>query len=251
MFQGKTVIVTGAGSGVGRGLAVGFSRDGADVFGIGRTAADLEQTGALCNGRLQYVVGDVSRETDVERLVAEAITRTGKIDFLVNNAAVYPKVGFLECSHAEWMRVLEINVFGMALCCRMVLPGMLEHGYGRVLNMGSFAWKGALPKSSAYAASKGAVHALTRSIASEIDRQRYPDVLVNELLAGVFRTRMSDEGLDPAAAYPHARFVASLPAGGPHGEAFVRSEIFTEHPPGLRTRARRLVSRLTGGLIPV
>jgi NAD(P)-dependent dehydrogenase (short-subunit alcohol dehydrogenase family) len=250
MFHGKTVVLTGAGSGVGRGLAVGFARDGADVFGIARTREDLLQTAAQCEGQLTCVVGDVTIAEDVDRLFAEAISRTGKVDVLVNNAAVYPKVDFLESTHEEWIRAFEINVFGMALCCRKALPDMLEHGYGRILNIGSFAWKGAIPKSSAYAASKGAVSALTRSIAAEIDRQRYPDVLVNELLPGVFRTRMSDEGLDPAEAYPHARFVASLPAGGPHGQTFVRSELYVEYPPGLRTRARRLLSRLSGGLLP-
>jgi hypothetical protein len=90
------------------------------------------------------------------------------------------------------------------------------------------------------------VRAFTKALASEIDRERYPDVLINELLPGVYRTRMSDTGEDPAQAYPHARTVASLPARGPHGETFLRSEIYVERS-GLRARLTRRVAQLVGG----
>ena len=245
LFAGRTIVITGAGAGVGRGLAVGFCADGADVVGIGRTERDLEETAARCGGRMHFVVGDVSKESDVDRLFEEATRRHAKVDVLVNNAAVYPKKTFLESPHAEWVAAFEINVFGTALCCRKVLPGMLERGHGRIINMGSFAWKGPIPSASAYSASKAAVSVFTKSLAAEIDRARHPDVLVNELLAGQFKTRMSDVGEHPDAAYPHARTVASLPAGGPHGEIFLHGEVFVEQA-GLRARLRRLVSRLAG-----
>jgi NAD(P)-dependent dehydrogenase (short-subunit alcohol dehydrogenase family) len=246
VFQGRCVVVTGAGSGIGRALAVGFSRDGADVVGIGRTREDLEWTAELCEGRrMHYLVGDVSREADVERLFGEARDRHGKVDILVNNAALYPKLRFLDCSHREWARVIETNVIGMALCCRAALPGMLERGHGRIINMGSFAWRHPIPASSAYSASKGAVSAFTRALAAEIDRRRYPDVLINELLPGVYRTRMSETGEDPREAYAHARFVASLPPDGPTGASFVRSRLHHEET-GMRARLRRWVSRLAG-----
>ncbi len=124
---------------------------------------------------------------------------------------------------------------------------MLDRGYGRIINMGSFAWKGPIPASSGYSASKGAVSAFTKALASEIDRHVCPDVLVNELLAGVYRTRMSETGDDPADAYPHARTVASLPSGGPHGEIFLRSEIFREDSGGLRGRLKRILGLAPGG----
>lgn len=244
IFNGKTIVVTGAGSGIGRGFAIGFARDGATVIGIGRTESDLAETASQCGGAMHYVVGDVSVAADVERLFAQAEGLTGRVDVLVNNAAVYPKVGVLEGSAEEWIRTFEINVIGMYLCCRRALPGMLERGYGRILNMGSFAYRRPIANSSAYSASKGAVRALTRAIAAEIDRTRYPDVLVNELMAGVFRTRMSDTGEDPSAGYGSARFAASLRAGGPHGETIVHTAIHEEDPPGLRTRVVRKLRRV-------
>lgn len=246
LFEGQTVVVTGAGSGVGRHLAIGFCADGASVVGLGRTQQTLEETASQCEGRMRFVVGDVSAVADVDALFLEATRDGGQVDILVNNAAVYPKQNFLDGSHADWTSAFETNVFGMALCCRKALPGMLERGYGRVLNMGSFAWKGPIPAASAYSASKAAVTVLTQSIVTEIDPVRYPDVLVNELLAGQFVTGMSTVGEDPSAAYPHARAVASLPKGGPTGEIFLRSEIYSERSSGLFSRIKGLAGRAFG-----
>lgn len=248
-FSGKTVVVTGAGSGIGRGIALGFCSDGANVVGIGRTRTDLEETARLCaGGRMQFVVGDVARQEDVSQLRAEALGRHGKVDILVNNAAAYPKVAFLDSTHEEWRRVIDTNIVGMALCCREFLPGMLERGFGRIINLGSFAWKGPIPRSSAYSASKAAVPPFTKSLVTEIDPARYPDVLINELIPGMVRTRMSDIGEDPLDIYRHVRFVAGLPRNGPTGKTFVQSTLHIEDY-GMRARVKRLLGRLSGGLV--
>lgn len=197
---------------------------------------------------MHIVQGDVSKQEDVARLFAEATTRFGKVDILINNAAVYPKVEFLATSHEEWSRVIEVNVIGMALCCRMALPGMLERGFGRIINLGSFAWRKPIPKSSAYSVSKGAAGPLTRSLVAEIDRGKYPDVLINEFMPGIVRTRMSDAGIDPAEVYPHARFVVSLPRGGPTGQTFVQSTQYVESS-GPRARLKRLLAKASWGLV--
>ncbi|MGH9889355.1 MAG: SDR family NAD(P)-dependent oxidoreductase [bacterium] len=246
IFDDKVVVITGAGSGVGRGFAAGFARDGAQVVGFGRSAADLGATRELCGrDRLHAVAGDVSVAADVDRLFDEVMQRHGRVDVLVNNAALYPRAGFIECSHADWWHVFEVNVMGMALCCRRALPGMLERGHGRIVNVGTFAWRGPMQGASAYSVSKACVPVLTKSLAVEIDRVRHPDVLVNELVPGVYRTRMSEHGEDPMDAYPHARFVASLPSGGPTGETFIRSELFVEYV-GMRAKLRRILGKLTG-----
>lgn len=245
-FEDKVVVITGAGSGIGRGIASGFCRDGARVVGFGRTRSALEETARQHGrGRMHVVVGDVSKDADVERLFEEVEERHGRVDILINNAAVYPKVGFLESSVNEWARVMEMNVVGVARCCHRALPGMLDRGYGRIINVGSLAWRAPIPASSAYSASKAALRALTMGIASEIDRERYPNVLVNELLPGVFKTAMSEEGEDPMTVYEHARTLASLPSGGPTGITFMKSEIYVSDP-GLRARAKKVISRLVG-----
>lgn len=242
----KTVIVTGAGSGLGRAMAIGFCADGAQVIGIARNEAELAETARLCRpGAMLPVAGDVSRPEDVQRLFEAAHGRFGKVDILVNNAALYPKQPFLAMSHEDWRRVIDVNVIGMALCCRHALPGMLERGFGRIVNLGSFAWRGPIPNSSAYSASKGAVGPLTKALAVEIDRERHPDVLVNQLMPGIFKTGMSDSGDDPASVYPHVRFVATLPSGGPSGETFVQSTLYVEQR-GRRSRLKQLVKRALG-----
>jgi len=239
-LQDRVVVVTGAGSGIGRALALGFCGDGARVVGFGRTASTLESLAASAQGRMHVVVGDLARPADVDRLFAEAEGRFGRVDILVNNAALYPKKAFLELSPAQWGEVIQVNLIAMAHCCRAALPGMLRRGFGRILNVGSFAWKGSIPASSAYSASKAAVTVLTRCIALEIDRGTHPDVLVNEFLPGVTRTGMSGEGAEPEEVYPHARHVATLPAGGPHGKVFERSRMIVEAP-RFRLRLRALL----------
>lgn len=247
VFTDKTVVVTGAGSGIGRALAQGFCADGANVIGIGRTAASLEETALSCGAKMTHFVGDVADPRAVEALFAEVHRRFGGVDILVNNAALYPKKLFLDPDFDSWVRTIETNVIGMALCCRAALPLMLERGFGRILNVGSFAWKGPIPLASAYSVSKAAVHALTRSIAAEIDRERYADVLVNEFLPGIVRTSMSDTGIAPEEVYPHARKLSCLPRGGATGQIFLQSELFEDHI-GRFGRVRKALSRVKSAL---
>ena len=248
-FSDKTVIVTGAGSGIGRAIALGFCSEGANVMGFGRTVKDLEEMARVGgSGRMSFVAGDVARPEDVEHLYSETVRRYGRVDILVNNAALYPKIAFLESSQEEWSSVIQTNVIGLAHCCRAVLPGMLDRGFGRIINLGSFAWKGPIPNSSAYSASKGAVGPFTKALAAEIDRGRYPDVLINELIPGIVKTRMSEKGVASSEVYPHARFIACLPPSGPTGQTFLRSDLYVEvH--GIRARLKRLVAKISGGRV--
>lgn len=246
-LKGKTVVITGASGGLGRAMAIGFARDGAFVVGFGRNPAALEETQALCpGGTMHGIAGDLAKPEDIGRLFAEISQLGRRPEVLINNAAVYPRSSFLGAPADEFAQAMVINVSALALCCRHALPSMLETGFGRILNVGTFAWLGPIPNSSAYSASKAAVRPLTKAIASEIDRARYPDVLINEFIPGVFRTGMSETGDDPATVYPHARHVVCLPSGGPTGQTFFKSDML-EEPKGIRSRligiARRFLPR--------
>lgn len=248
-LQDKVVVVTGAGTGVGRGIVAGFCADGAHVVGISRTESELKETAEKHGrGRFNYVVGDVSKGADVERLFTEAERLYGRVDILVNNAAVYPKVLFLDQSPDDFEKALLINVMGVARCAHRALPGMLKRGYGRIINIGSYAFKAPFPTAVVYSASKGAVSSLSLGISTEVDPAKYPDVLVNELMPGVFQTRMTpDHGDDPMSGYAYVKNVALLPAGGPHGRIFLKDQLIDEGAGGVKGKLKRVFGRLTGG----
>jgi len=237
-YTGKTVVITGAGSGIGRALATGFAADGARVVIFGRTQSSLDETAALArsdsDSEIEVVVGSTGDDADVRKLM----DHYGPVDVLINNAAVYPKKRVLDSTADDWQEVMQTNVVGVANCCRHALPGMLERGYGRILNVSSFAWMAPIPEAAAYSASKGAVRALTRGIASEIDRSVYPDVLINEFVPGAVQTRMSDHGLQPADVYPLAARVVDAPSGSATGRTYNGGELHEEDH-GLKARLKR------------
>lgn len=246
-FAGKVAIVTGAGGGIGRALARGFAADGAQVLACGRRPDTLTETARTAPDAIHCLAGDLADLQTVDRLFAEAARRFGRVDILINNAAVYPKQPFLTMDRATWQRSMNVNVLALAECCRQAMPFMQRQHHGRILNLGSFAWRAALANGTDYAASKAAVMAFTRALAAEIDRNQYPDILVNEFIPGIVKTGMSDEGDDAEHVYPGARRVVLLPPGGPHGRTFLRGELHQDHVPSLLGRARRAVQRLLGG----
>lgn len=233
----KTVVISGAGSGIGRALAIGFSRDGQRVIGLGRSEPGLVETGGLAApGTFDYRLVDIADAAAVEAVFRDI----GPVDVLVNNAAVYPREFFLDQSAADWTAVILTNLCGPAYCCRACLPGMLARNHGRIINVGSLADWWPIPAASAYSASKGGLHALTKALAAEIDPVRYPDVLVNEMLPRATRTSMSAQGDSPDALYPLARRMAGFPAGGPTGRMFnPEREIVANE--GLRARLTRML----------
>lgn len=217
----KVIVITGAGSGLGRALAVGLAGRGATVIGLGRREPLLSETQALARGsRFSPQVVDVSDAAGVDKAMHAIAAQFGRIDVLFNNAAVYPKLGFLEQDAQSWMETIAVNVGGVANCCRAVLPTMIRQGSGRIVNVGSFADKAPIARSSAYAASKGALHALTKAIAADLG-DAHPGITCFEWIPGHLKTQMSDfTGMDPGVCVEWAARIISLPSAGPRSRTF-------------------------------
>ncbi len=154
-LSGKTAVVTGAGRGIGFAIAERFHREGARVF-----AADLSFAAGL-SPQIRCVETDVTDERSILELMAQA----GAVDILVNNAGVVEYGNVAEADDAQWERILNVNLRGVMRCCRSVVPLMLERGGGAIVNNASINGIRGNHELAAYSASKGAVVALTRSMA--------------------------------------------------------------------------------------
>jgi NAD(P)-dependent dehydrogenase (short-subunit alcohol dehydrogenase family) len=170
-FAGRTVLVTGGGSGIGRATALAFGRAGAAVAVAGRTAERLQETVALltkAGADASAHVADVAREPDVVSLITEVTARHGGLDVAFNNAgAAYAgKLG--ELSEHDWQRSLDVNLTGVWLCLKAEVGWMRAHGGGVIVNMAStIGAHRSVPFMGAYAAAKAGVSALTRTAARE------------------------------------------------------------------------------------
>jgi meso-butanediol dehydrogenase/(S,S)-butanediol dehydrogenase/diacetyl reductase len=187
-FQGIVAIVTGAGSGIGAATARRFYAEGAAVVFTGRTEAKLARTVQdLESDRYLIHVSDVSVPEDMERLAADTIARFGRIDILVNNAAVGAAGGFLDLSSTEWRRTFSINVEGVFNATRTILPHLIETK-GSIINVSSVSGLGGDRGLSDYNATKGAVSNLTRTLALEFGAK---GVRVNAVCPSVTFTEMN------------------------------------------------------------
>jgi len=214
MLTGKVVVITGAGSGLGREMAKAFCSRQAKVIGLGRSKEKLQQTAdAIADGEFQSYSVDVGDAQQVSEAFADIIAKQGRIDILFNNAAVYPKINFLEETANQWSDALATNVSGVANCCKAVLPSMLQHNFGRIFNLGSWAHLGPIADSALYSCAKGAVHVLTKAIAVDLaDHHPDTDVEIHEWIPGHLNTQMSDyTGMDPAIAAGWAVDIATKP----------------------------------------
>ncbi|MFD5554871.1 SDR family NAD(P)-dependent oxidoreductase [Streptomyces sp. NPDC127068] len=169
-FPGKTVLVTGAGSGIGRAVALAFAAEGASVVVAGRTAAPLDETVALieaAGGTAAAVTVDVTDSDRLRNLVRESVARFGSLDVAVNNAGILRgTVPVAEVSEEDWDAVLRTNVTGVWLAMKHEIAHMRENGGGTIVNVSSnLGAHQRIPNAAAYLTSKAAVSALTRAAA--------------------------------------------------------------------------------------
>jgi NAD(P)-dependent dehydrogenase (short-subunit alcohol dehydrogenase family) len=164
-FDGRRVLITGGGRGIGRAVALRLADEGARVVAVDVDADSLRETARL--GGVHTLVGDVSSESSVGDFVGAALDHLGGLDVLVNNAAVLHAAHTHETPLALWERIIAVNLTGMFLVTRAALPALLETGNGAVVTIGSTAGSFTHPFLSAYAATKDGVQAFTRAIAAE------------------------------------------------------------------------------------
>ncbi|GII63309.1 short-chain dehydrogenase [Sphaerisporangium krabiense] len=191
-FKDKVVLITGAGSGIGRAVALGFAREGAQVVVTGRRRGPLDHTVKLIEadgGHGAAIPADVTRSQEVRELVDEIVRRYGRLDIAVNNAGVLFKAEVADIDEDDWARTLDTNVTGVMLSMKHEIAAMLRTGSGVIINVSSQL--GAhirIPGLGAYAASKAAVTALTRTAAKEYARH---GIRVNTVSPGPHDTPMS------------------------------------------------------------
>ena len=185
-LKGRVAIVTGGAQGIGKAIAARLAKDGASVVIADLQKFDLAaaEIAKSSGSKMLGLETDVSKEGDVARMAAETMKAFGRIDILVNNAAVFSSIElrpFENIPVEEFRKVMEVNIMGVWLCCRACVPHMRKGGYGRIVNLASGAPLKGVPLFLHYISSKGAVIAMTRGLAREVGKD---GITVNSLAPG-------------------------------------------------------------------
>jgi 3-oxoacyl-[acyl-carrier protein] reductase len=230
ILRGRVALVTGASRGIGQAIALGLTRAGANLIIVGRTSRELDATSALIQrfGREPLsITTDVSNRHDVDRVVLEGVQKFGHVDILVNNAGRQPPIGpLVECEPEDWLQTIKVNLLGPMLCCKAVLPHMMERRQGKIINLSGGGATAPRPNFSAYAASKAAVVRFTETLAEEL---KPFNIQVNAIAPGAINTRMLDEVLTAGEAAGEAAIAQAKrqkETGGDSLEAAVDLAVF-------------------------
>lgn len=191
----KIAIVTGAGRGLGRAIAIGYANMGADLVVVDRLMEEMEslvQEIKTMGCRALSIKVDVTEINDVNKMVEQVVNEFGQIDILVNNAGINIKKPAEELSLEEWTQIINVNLTGVFACAQAVGKQMIKQQSGNIINMASMAGKIGLINSAAYCASKGGVIQLTKVLA--IEWAKY-NIRVNAIGPAYIRTSLSDEAI--------------------------------------------------------
>jgi 2-dehydro-3-deoxy-L-rhamnonate dehydrogenase (NAD+) len=211
-LTGRKAVITGGAQGIGRAVAERFLESGAAVSLWDRNAAVTDATVKELStlGQAHGLAVDVTDTAGVEKAAATTAEKFGAIDILVANAGITgPNVTTWKYPPEAWREVIDINLTGIFLCCRAVVPYMLQHGYGRIVNVASIAGKEGNPNASAYSAAKAGVIALTKSLGKELSGQ---DISVNCITPAAAKTALFEQMTQEHIQYmlskiPRGRFV--------------------------------------------
>ena len=218
-LAGKVAVITGAGRGIGRAIALAYAREGARLVLAARNEPELEEAvGAVEEAGAEAVAirTDVTSQIATVRLARRAVDRFGRIDILVNNAGISGPVGPLQDNDiADWVDTINVNLTGTFLVCRAVVPVMIEQGGGTIINLSGAGVANAWSNMSAYCSSKAAVVRLTEVLAQELEGK---GITVNALGPGSVHTsmweRMTDQAAEAGAEFIHELGQRVLSGGG-------------------------------------
>lgn len=216
-LEGKVILITGAGSGTGRAMAVRFAAEGAIIIGSDIDAARIEGVAQEVNaagGKMTGVRSDISKLSDIEEFVKAATEGHGRLDALVNNAGIMDLFeGVANVKDDTWHRIMAVNVYGPMAASRLAVRHMKEHGGGSIVNIASVAGVGGAAAGAAYTASKHALIGLTRNTAYTYARQ---GIRCNALVLGGVNTNIMTDadmsGADMEALEQFKNWHAAMPA---------------------------------------